>query len=462
MINKLLDFFQNKNILILGFGLEGQSTYKLIRKHLPKQMLSIADKTPNFNEQHDFLKQDKHLHVISGEQYLNNLAKYDLIIKTPGLSFKGLDISSFAEKITSQLALFLEFIDVYTIGVTGTKGKSTTSSLIYCVLTEQKINTLLLGNIGIPIFDCLETMTPDMKVILELSSHQLQFIKKSPNLGIILNIFAEHLDHYNTFDGYIAAKFNIAKFQTETDYFIYNLDNELISAYINKHQANFKSHQYGITLSPQAKSNQYLFINGNNISIHAGNKTKALYDITGPRKLLGNHNLNNIMFVYAVNEILNLELNQTAKSINNFNPLEHRMEYVGYFNNIHFYNDVIATIPEATINCLETLKEVSTLIIGGIDRGIDFTNFIDYLSKCRVKNIICMPATGTFIGQALKRKKTSLNIYDVADLKEAVALSKKITEPEKICVLSPAAASYAYYKNFKEKGAAYKKLVTEK
>ena len=144
--------------------------------------------------------EDINLELSMGEQYLNGAQNYDLIIKTPGISFKGMDISNFEDKITSQLELFLEFCDCFTIGITGTKGKSTTSSLLYQILKDQGKETFLLGNIGDPIFDSIEQIKKEDFVVLELSSHALQYAKKSPNIAILLNIFEEHLDYYESFE----------------------------------------------------------------------------------------------------------------------------------------------------------------------------------------------------------------------------------------------------------------------
>lgn len=454
MITDLIDYLKNKKILILGFGREGQSTYKFIRKHLPDTFLFIADQKKDFDKQHKFLLKDYNIQIISGDNYLDDLENYDIIIKSPGISFKNIDTNKFIDKITSELELFLEFSNIYTIGITGTKGKSTTSSLIYKVLSNQNINTMLLGNIGVPIFDYIDTFTEDMTLVLELSSHQLEFIKKSPNISILLNIFEEHLDHYNSLEDYIEAKLNIFKFQKNSDHFIYNINNALLTNALKKHSICSNIHE--VSCIDDAYSN----ITSNSFYIKDDKiyfKNTVLYDCTNKRKLLGNHNLNNIMFVLSVSEILNLNLNKTIETINHFKPLPHRLEYVGKFHNIKYYNDAIATIPEATINSINTLKDVNTLIIGGMDRGINFSKFIKFLNTGIVENIICMPYTGHIIGKELTNPNITVNF--VQDLEEAVNVAKKITRVNRICLLSPASASYGFFTNFMEKGNMFKKLV---
>ena len=186
MINNLIEYFRNKKILILGFGREGQSTYNLIRKFLPDQQLYIADQKENFQDNFEFLKKDNNVTFISGEKYLENLENYDIIMKSPGISFAHMDTSKYYSKIKSQLELLLEFFENTTIGITGTKGKSTTSSLIYKVLKDQDKKSILLGNIGIPVFDYIDSIEQNVILVLEMSSHQLEFMEQSPNIAIFL------------------------------------------------------------------------------------------------------------------------------------------------------------------------------------------------------------------------------------------------------------------------------------
>ena len=451
MIDKLIDYLKDKKILILGFGKEGQSTYRFIRKYLKDQKLYIADRK-NVNE--DLIINDNNIEVIFGEEYLENLDNYDIIMKTPGISFANINIESFKEKIKSQLELFLEFIDVTTIGVTGSKGKSTTSSLIYQILKDQNKDTVLMGNIGVPVFDCIEDIRESTIVVLEMSSHQLEYMDVSPNIAILLNIYEEHLDHYKSIKEYTEAKINIGRFQKENDYFLYNVDNKLIEECIDeinnskhiKYEVSFKGN---INKESNSKKvyilNDYIYIDDNKI-----------YNTNEKRNLIGDHQLNNIMFVLAVSDILKLDMKESIKSINSFKGLEHRMEYVGKYDDIIYYNDSIATIPEATINSVNALKNVNTLIFGGMDRGINYNDFIDYLNTGIVENLICMPDTGYKIAEKLNGKT---NVFKVDTLEEAVELSKKVTKKNKICLLSPAAASYGFFKNFVEKGNIYKELV---
>ncbi|MBR1883671.1 MAG: UDP-N-acetylmuramoyl-L-alanine--D-glutamate ligase [Clostridia bacterium] len=344
LINKLTD----KKIVILGYGREGKSTYRFIRKYLPYASLLIIDANINVESEENLnLLNDMNLEVWKTNDYLDMLQDYDVIFKSPGISFKGKDISKIKSKITSQLEVLLKYINVYSIGVTGTKGKSTTSTLIYTILKNQGKKVCLCGNIGIPPFDEIDEILNSEYVVIEMSSHQLEYMDVSPNIAILLNIFEEHLDHYNSYDDYALAKVNIALYQKEGDYFIYNKDNSKSVEMIEG--KNIKSKM---------------------ISISASNK--VTFNFEAERKLLGKHNEYNIMFALATSEILKLDSELTSKTILEFEGLPHRMEYVGEIDGVKYYNDSISTIPEAAMRAIETFKETNTILLGGMDRGVHY------------------------------------------------------------------------------------------
>ena len=452
MIEKLLNYLENKKILILGFGKEGESTYKLLRKYFFEKNLFIADKNMNLLNEKIDLMEDPYLEVSLGENYLNGIEEYDLIIKAPGISLKDVDLSNIENKITSQLELFLEFVNVYTIGITGTKGKSTTSSLMYKVLVDQGKDSFLLGNIGEPIFNYVEEIKNDSIVVLELSSHALEFVRKSPNIAILLDIYEEHLDHYKSFEKYIEAKFNVAKFQNENDFLIYNYDNENMKRF----GFEYKENDYAISMQaiPNTKNKAYL---ENDLIYCNGNEVMNIHE---EMNLKGSHNLNNIMFILSACKILNLDIQNAINSIKEFKPLEHRMEFVSTINNVSYYNDSIATIPASTINAVKALGNVNTILVGGNDRGVDLSELIEFLRNNEtIENIICLPKTGEYIKEGLKESNKNVKYFD--ELKDAVRFAKEVTKENTICLLSPAASSYGYFKNFEERGKLFKQYVLD-
>lgn len=439
MYHKIIEFLETKKIAIVGFGKEGKSTYNFLRRHTSSK-LTIIDNNKDLLVQNPELKDDKNLEFVLGGDALNNLGIYDLIIKAPGVRFKDLDISSFKDKITSQLGLILDFFGSNIIGITGTKGKSTTTSLIYKMLIEQDKDAFLLGNIGTPIFDYIEQFTSESILVIESAGPQLEFVKSSPHIGIILNLFEEHLDFFGSKEKYFLSKMNLFKYQTNHDYGLYTSANDTLKNYVEI--GNYQTNLIDVYKDIKIKDDKCFF------------NDKFLYNLNNERLLLGKHNVSNILFVLRLSELMELDLEKTIKSINNFEPLEHRMELVGTFKGVKYYNDSIATIPDACINAIETLKP-DTLIFGGMDRGIDYSALINYFNSSDIENFICMPETGYTIGKEVKNK----NVYFIENLKDAVSKAKQVTK--RVCVMSPAAPSYNAFKNFEEKGRVYKTYIKE-
>lgn len=445
MIDKIIEKLKNKKIAILGFGREGKTTYHFIRQYLPMQKLVIIDAL-DIKDEVDIIE-DKNCKVISGPNYLDNLDSYDLVIKSPGISLKDIDTSKL--NITSEIELLLEVAKDRVIGVTGTKGKSTTSSLIYSILKENNYHVVLAGNIGIPVFTNLEATNDKTIFVIEMSSHQLEFLKYSPHIGIILNLFEDHLDHAGSVEHYHNIKMNMFRYQNESDYMIYCQDNENLRKKIKEN--NFKGKPYPIDIK---KRNASIYLDGE--FIYSDNK--IVFSKNLKRNLVGIYNLKNIMVAFQVSRILHLNDELTLKAISEFKTLNYRLELVGEVDDIKYYVDTLATIPEATKESIQALENVNTLIFGGMDRGISYEGFAKYLEKTKIEHFICMPTTGHTIGKELPTTKT----YFVDTLEEAVKIAKKLTKKNTICLLSPAASSYEQFKNYAEKGDKFKEYIWSK
>ena len=454
MINKIINEINSYDkVLILGYGREGKSTYNLIRKYLKDKKLYIADVNKELLNINSELQSDENIELILGDNYLDYLDKYDLIIKSPGINFKNIDYSNITNKITSQIDLFLRYSTCKTIGVTGTKGKSTTSSLIYYILNNMGVKSLFGGNIGLPVFDMIDEVEEDTIFVMELSCHQLQFVKSSPNISVLLNIHEEHLDLYKSYEDYINAKLNIFKYQTEDDYKVWGLDSK--DTYNNFIETN---NTYTYSKYDERVHNGILI---KEEGLYQNNE--LIYDSNRKRSLLGNHNLYNIAATILVCEILKLDMNKVYDYIDEFKGLEHRMEKVGTYNGIDFYNDSIATIPLATINCIKSISNISTIIIGGMDRKIDLSELVNYLNDedNKIDTCIFLKDTGYMICDELERLGSNKNLIKVPNMKEAVEKAYLYTKEGSACALSPAAASYNTYKNFEERGKDYKHWIKE-
>ena len=255
----LIEFLKDKKICILGYGKQGKSTFKYLRKHFPNKKITIADKNENIDKN----ELDENVYFKLGDSYLKDIENFDLIIKAPGVILKDIDISKFENKIITDYELLLRFSPGITIGITGTKGKSTTSTFLYNVLKEQGKKTFLLGNIGTPILDEIDNITDDSYVVIEVSSHTLEFAKFSPNIAILLDIYPEHLDHCSL-ENYIKSKFNIAKFQKNKDIFIYNAENKIMKEFDFKYNENdigvfFDDYKDSIKNKVYLKDNRNIF-----------------------------------------------------------------------------------------------------------------------------------------------------------------------------------------------------------
>lgn len=429
MYQALVDYIRDKKILILGFGREGRSSYFFIKKHLPDKALTVADKNK-------IELDDENVSLICGENYLDCINDYDLVLKSPGIPFVGLDINENVE-ISCQTDLFLRFIDCKSAGVTGTKGKTTTSTLIYEMLKASGIDCCLIGNVGVPVFESIEDIKGKTAVV-ELSSHQLEFMHVSPDVAVLTNIYEEHLDHYDGFGGYVSAKLNIVRNQTAEDTFIVT-DHQDISEFIDLSQVKPKIIKIG---KNEDEKNEFF---------------ASLCGIND--RLIGRHNYQDIFFAATAAILLGADKESIKRAVENFKGIEHRLEPVGEVCGVKFYNDSIATMPHAVMCNIEALGDTDTLIFGGLDRGLDYSDFCVQLEKCEVRNLIGLPETGHNICNDMEKSGTRKTLVKAADMEDAVKQAFELTQKGKSCLMSPAAASYNIYKDFSEKGRHFKDLV---
>jgi len=415
-----LEELKNKKILILGFGREGQDTFKFLRKLFPEKVLGVGDRKKIFN----LVKKDKKIRLHLGESYLKAIKNYDVVIKSPGISSKVIEpYLTKKQKVTSQTKIFFENCSGKIIGVCGTKGKSTTSSLIYQLLKQTGFRTYLIGNIGKPVLNFLFSTKPQNVYVYELSSYQLSNLKKRPQISVFLNIYFDHLDYYQNFKKYCSDEINITKYQTKENYLIYNCQDKIIREAVKKSKAK------KIPIK-----GQYFELNKN--------------------------------AVRAIGELFRIPKIIIEKIISQFKPLFHRLEYIGEFQKIKFYNDSASTIPEATIAAIKILgKRLETILLGGSNKGLDFKNLAREILKSKIKNLILFPPTGKIIWQEItkiNKERLSSNLPKASfidNIREAVKLAYSQTKKGKICLLSPASASFSLFRDYKERGNFFKKFV---
>ncbi|HOZ36285.1 MAG TPA: UDP-N-acetylmuramoyl-L-alanine--D-glutamate ligase [bacterium] len=433
--------FKNKKILILGFGREGQSSLRYLRKYYPEKSLGVADQNSLVQfgpKERSWLSKDKNLILNLGKNYLKNLEKFDVIIKTSGIKLPDQKVKKLSRQgiiVTTNLNIFLANIKGRVIGVTGTKGKSTTASLLYTILKTAREKAVLVGNIGKPFLDYINQDSKQTIFVAELSSYQLDTLSEKLDTVVVASFYPEHLNYHGSLAKYFQAKMNIIRGLKPGGVAVYNQNFQRVSDFIKKQSANQRIKAIGYAELPK--------------------------ELASGARLLGEHNQQNMAGAVAVAKYWKIKDADVKKALAKFQPLEHRLELVGKFKGITFYNDVLSTTPESTIEAIKTLKtkNLQTLIVGGFDRGLNYTKLAREIKKSKIRTTICWPHAGETVARELKKIKANNKIVRVKNMRETIEAAFKHTKSGEAVALSPAASSYDFYTDYREKGAEYKKLI---
>ncbi len=445
----LSDFADHKSILILGYGREGKSSLQQFERILPKEQLAIADMNPSAT---DGLTQSGY-NVFAGSSYLDALQVYDIIVRSPGIPPSLLINRRKDAIITSQSALFLAFFHDQVIGITGTKGKSTTATLTNMMLNNSGVESYLAGNIGLPPFELADKMQAGVWAVLELSAHQLEDITRGPRLASLLNLYEEHLDHFSSTQAYHEAKWRIFMSQKEGDTGLYPVDSAAVQSLMKE------QHPPSMMLGYSFQSNMSTFyLEGDALCIQT-DQGLCKIDAGYRPGLPGLHNLLNSLVASALVSLAGGNSAGIQASLKTYQGLPHRMQYLGLIDGIHCYNDAIATAPEATIAAIETLKDVTTLLLGGLDRGIDYHPLVTYLVQKRIPCICASGPAGKRIVQLLLRDGASGTLHYDPHFDDAVQKAKGLTPTGGTLLFSPSASSYDEFKDFAEKGRVFEQLL---
>jgi UDP-N-acetylmuramoylalanine--D-glutamate ligase len=402
MVPARFAFYGMKSVLILGYGKEGELTERYLKRYFPGLEIAVADKSID-------------------PDYLEKQSGYDFAIKTPGMRRDLVTIP-----YTTATNIFFSQIRNTVVGVTGSKGKSTTASLIYSILKEAGKKVRLLGNIGTPMLSVLlEPIDPEEIFVVELSSYQLDDIAYSPNIAVVLNLFPEHMDYHDGVGNYYEAKRNIVRYQRPGDRFIYNGKDERLKAW---------------TTTP-------------GVERLAFSSECGLSELV--TSLRGTHNAENISAAVAVARSFDISEERIRAAIATFRPLPHRLETVGEHRGITFIDDAISTTPESTMMALAAVPNVATIFLGGEDRGYEFSRLEEALRGGVVKNVVLFPESG----KRILSSKEGFNVLETSSMEEAVGFSYAHTPKGSVCLLSTASPSYSLWKNFEEKGDQFRYFV---
>lgn len=406
--------YEGVKIAVIGYGIEGQDAEKFLKSKGAN--VTILDKKDN-------------------ENYLDNLDAYQLIVRSPGVyPFKKELVNARNNdiKIITPTQIFFEEFAGKIIGVTGTKGKGTTSTLIYEILNCAGFDVHLAGNIGKSPLELLPILTKDSFVILEMSSFQLIDLPYSPHISVVLNITSDHMDWHLNQDEYIDAKKNIVSHQTGSDWAVINDEYEVSKSFSNLTKANI------VTFS----------------------KIKLDEKFKNGLILRGVHNHENIAAAVEVAKILKVNEDVIIKTVKNFKGLVHRLEFVRELNGIKFYNDSFATGPQPTIAAIKSFSEPETIVLGGSDKGLNYQELGDSVEmQENVKNVILIGQIREQIKKHIKNK----TVIDLgfASMKDIVKTANDVTEKGGVVILSPAAASFDMFKDYKDRGNQFKAEVNK-
>ncbi len=450
--------FKDKKWAVLGYGLEGVDAIDyLINKGVKK--VTVFDKKDlsqlRVNEFHSRI-----CDFITGESYLDKGIKgFDYIVRSPGF-YRHLPQIIDAEKlgsvITSSTKMFFELFKGKIIGVTGTKGKGTTSTLIYEILKSSGFEVVLLGNIGKPLLGNINKLSKKTWAVLELSSFQLIDLEKSPYISVILNMTTDHLDWHKNREEYVNAKKNIVSHQKSTDLSVVNIDYPTSESFTKIGD----SKKYGFSLKNKTHG---CFIENDRLKINLHRKIITLGNLNS-LLLRGKHNWENVSAAALTSYLVGVPVKDIMKIIYNFRGLEHRLEFVSEIDRVKYYDDSFSTNPQTTLAAVNSFDEPITIILGGFDKGLRYALMAkEFVKKKNIENIILIGDISDHIKVELDKKKYSGNLIVMGypDMTDIVEKCAQLTKPGGVVILSPASSSFDMFVDYKDRGNRFKMAVLD-
>lgn len=418
-------------IAIAGYGIEGESNYRYWNTP-DNQVVIVDERQPSHPVPID-------ASLIVGEDAFAKLEGYDLVIRTAGLAPRKIKTDG---KIWSATNEFFEKCPAQIIGVTGSKGKGTTSSLIASMLRAAGKTVHLVGNIGVPALDTLADIQPDDIVVYELSSFQLWDAERSPHVAVVLMIEPDHLDVHEDLDDYIDAKAHIVRHQDATDFVVYNGANQTARQIGQSSQAN--QIPYQSTSAAHVRNEAFYYDDQLLCSIDA-------------LQLPGEHNQDNacaaIAAVFAVDSAI--ESTAIEQGLRAFTGLPHRLKFVRTVSDVSYFDDSIATTPGSAIAAIHAFESPKVLILGGSEKGADYSQLIDEIMNSRsIRAIIAVGKTGGQMAEFLGAKQAGVivNRIDSTNMTDFVQAAADVAQPGDVVVLSPASASFDMFKSYSDRG----------
>lgn len=436
-MNQIYEKYKDKKIAVLGaYGLEGQATGAYLAEH------GLSFDT---------------LDMLDDPEYLNRTSDYNVVFRTPGVKPTSPELVAARKSgtvFTSQIEEFFDLCEGKIIGVTGTKGKGTTSTLIYDILKKAGHDVYLGGNIGVPAISFLDEVHSDSWVILELSSFQLQTLQKSPHISVVLNITSEHLDYHKDTAEYRLAKSNIVSHQTEGDYAVLNDDYDVSRGFAKLTPAT----KYYVSRDHKTEG---CYVNGKDeIVLNVEGESSKLAEAT-ELKLRGRHNLENVTSASLAAYIAGVSPDVISGVIKSFQGLEHRLELVREIGGVKYYNDSFSTVPETAIAAIDSFTEPIILIAGGSDKKSDYSELGQKIAGSNVKYVILIGEMAEKIAKSIPSTYSGEIITGASEMNEIVKIASEKASKGDVVLLSPACASFGLFENYKDRGDQFKRVVNE-
>ena len=450
--NDFKKFIKNKKTAVVGIGISNRPLIDFLLE-LGAEVTAFDKKSKSEIGDIANKLEEKGVRLIVGKDYLDFLEGYEVIFKTPSMRIDSpalIKAKKAGAYVTSEMEEFVKYCPAKVIGVTGSDGKTTTTTLIYNILKEEGYKTWVGGNIGTPLFTKIRDIKPEDRVVLELSSFQLMTMDVSPQVAIITNLSPNHLDIHKDMEEYINSKKNIYKFQSDKDLLILNKDNNITSAMFNEAMGRVMEF-----------SRKFKVENG--AYFHEGKLYLSNKFVCNKENIVikGMHNVENFLAAFCATSD-DASINSMKKVAATFSGVEHRSEFVRELDKVKYYNDSIASSPTRTLASLRAFEKKVILIAGGYDKHIPFEPLAEQ-GLTMIKKLILLGNTKDKIEETFNKVMKDKNIYipiiKVNTLEEAVIKARNEAEPGDVVTLSPSCASFDMFPNFEVRGNKFKEIV---
>ncbi len=451
-----MDF--HKKVLIAGAGKSGICAARLLQKKGADIVFYDGKKDVDIDDLLSKLDSKENVSVVLGDVNDNILSDIDLMIISPGISVESEIAKKVGERnipVWGEVELAYQCGAGHLAAITGTNGKTTTTSLVGEIFKDYTDNSYTVGNIGVPYTDVSDSLNDDSYIALEVSSFQLETIEEfHPHVSAVLNVTPDHLDRHHTMENYASVKLDICINQTEDDYIILNYDDPVTREMAKNPKVKAKV----IFISRQEELKEGVYRKGDALYVKDGGEEKKVID-TDELILLGDHNIENYLAGIAIAYYMGIPMKNIVSVLKTFKGVEHRIEFVDEINGVTYYNDSKGTNPDAAIKGIQAMNRRTVLIGGGYDKGVPFDEWIKAFDG-KVKKLILLGQTADIIADTAKKYGFE-DIVFVESLAEAVKVSAEVAQAGEAVLLSPACASWGMFDNYEQRGDMFKEYVRQ-